>query len=1359
MATVDELLGFETTDEILVIDSKLRTINIPKSIESLGVFSDDDVLRLNFSMPRYYGEFDLSTFDIRINYLNAMKMGDVYLVDDAKVEDDSITFSWLVGRFALQYEGKVKFNVCLKLIEGSGEDAIVVKEFNTTVAQLPVLEGLETTEQVIQEHPDLVETWQEKLFGRFNGRIDPTLTYSGQAADAAKTGAAIAVERARIDQLTTLPEGSTISDAELIDIRVGANGVSYANAGDAVRAQYKDAMYGLEQSVSIESKEYGYLQDVNIPSMWEQGWVSSETGEIGNTGSDNERYIRLRDFVSDDIEKIVAVDSYRLVVYIYNSEEVFDHRVGNFVNEYTFDHKNYKYRISMTGPNEGLWIGESRPITPDAYDKVYLFRNRSEIVTGEDLRRMVSSKAMRYGYYSDYNRPSLWEKGYIFSSDGTPGYNTNSIDWKGFIRTANFVDESVSRIVADKGYGFFLYGYDQQGNYVSRIGASGNEQLTDYLLEHNLYKYKVGLCRKDRTEIDRSEYEHICFLSDSFDGSYLSRRVNFGQPPTGVYYRGLQDSYVGFGKDTKTSEVIAKFDELDNDNVGYCTREIIGSDCEGTPIYSYTFKPTAFKGINSKPIPKIIIFSGVHGFEKANVFGLYYFLRDTCDNWTKNSILEYLRHHIEFVVVPVVTPSAFDASTYKNSAGVNINRNYDHNWVLVDPESSNYGGEAPFDQPETQAIRDLILANKDAFFCIDFHSMGSSSVSDYPSLNWHAYCYTDDMYYGKIANACCYHIANITRHFNEDYNLNLQNGVTCGKYTGFVGTPGNGCSDNWIMTQGIPAMTFEGFNGFPGRVAHSEEAHKANSELIGNWLLAMVNEYSLTEGSEAGLDGEVGPPGPKGEPFVYSDFTEAQLKALTGPKGDKGDKGEPFVYSDFTEAQLKALTGPKGDKGDKGEDFVIIGTKVSEAELEADVINPEPGDAYAVGTAAPYDIYIYDSVSKEWVNHGPLQGAPGETGPKGETGFGITIGVLRDAFTESDWETYGEIGHVESWAGTNDLVDTVRIGDIFMVYGTATDTRNTHVMYYKRTEVHTALKGECVAHTITPPGEKGADGVIGKDGKSAYELAKEAGYAGTEAEMAAVLNAVPAHIASSSNPHKVTPEQIGAGRVNPNLLDNWYFGNPVNQRGQTEYTNIGYIIDRWKKFHASGIVRLGDGYMEMVSGDSESLVLHQFINNGLTLYNDKMLTLSILTTEGLASVTTTPNLSSPWSESACVYMGNARISIQQAASVMNPNFFAFNTKCIYGTSVKIIAVKLELGERQTLAHQDADGNWVLNEIPDYGEQLGRCQRYFQRFRTESELKTYCEDFRPTMRMTTSGEAAKATITENGVTYYTASADL
>lgn len=60
------------------------------------------------------------------------------------------------------------------------------------------------------------------------------------------------VERKRINQLTKLGEGSTTGDAELVDLRVGVDGIIYSNAGSAVRSQINFLMDKKADSIDVE---------------------------------------------------------------------------------------------------------------------------------------------------------------------------------------------------------------------------------------------------------------------------------------------------------------------------------------------------------------------------------------------------------------------------------------------------------------------------------------------------------------------------------------------------------------------------------------------------------------------------------------------------------------------------------------------------------------------------------------------------------------------------------------------------------------------------------------------------------------------------------------------------------------------------------------------------------------------------------------------------------------------------------------------------------------------------------------------------------------------------------------------------
>lgn len=80
------------------------------------------------------------------------------------------------------------------------------------------------------------------------------------ARDSAATNAAgIEIQKARIDQITNLPSGSTSGDAELLDIRVKANGLSASSAGNAVREQVTD----LNSDLSALSNSMGAYKEKN----------------------------------------------------------------------------------------------------------------------------------------------------------------------------------------------------------------------------------------------------------------------------------------------------------------------------------------------------------------------------------------------------------------------------------------------------------------------------------------------------------------------------------------------------------------------------------------------------------------------------------------------------------------------------------------------------------------------------------------------------------------------------------------------------------------------------------------------------------------------------------------------------------------------------------------------------------------------------------------------------------------------------------------------------------------------------------------------------------------------------------------
>lgn len=228
--------------------------------------------------------------------------------------------------------------------------------------------------------------------------------------------------------------------------------------------------------------------------------------------------------------------------------------------------------------------------------------------------------------------------------------------------------------------------------------------------------------------------------------------------------------------------------------------------------------------------------------------------------------------------------------------------------------------------------------------------------------------------------------------------------------------------------------------------------------------------------------------------------------------------------------------------------------------------------------------------------------------------------------------------------------------------------------------------------------------------------------------------------------------------TNKNLLDNWYFvgggsqnGNgtfPINQRGQTEWFAASQGIDRWWmqpwnagephfELTAEGITQYGEAdcvqrieFVRIISGRRYTL---SFITSDMKLYSQ---------TSAFPDDNTLKLY--PFGD------GDGKFVFAKTASMY---YIAINTQP-KGTPLTIVAIKLELGDKQTLAHKEGD-TWVLNEMPDYCTELLRCQRYYQTFSSADKCPVEAEDFRPVMRT----KPALRTIQVGDKTYYTADANL
>lgn len=220
-----------------------------------------------------------------------------------------------------------------------------------------------------------------------------------------------------------------------------------------------------------------------------------------------------------------------------------------------------------------------------------------------------------------------------------------------------------------------------------------------------------------------------------------------------------------------------------------------------------------------------------------------------------------------------------------------------------------------------------------------------------------------------------------------------------------------------------------------------------------------------------GVQGAQGAQGARGPQGIQG------VAGAQGPKGEQGDIGPAGPQGPKGDTGTQGPQGPQGKTGANGKDGKSLFVQDVYATLAALRKAIPNGDEYMYQVSANHECYIWSEIALDWVSVGKLEGPTGPQGPQGAQG------VQGETGPEGKQGKQGPQG-------------------IQGVQGPQGETG--------------------------PEGPQGPAGVAGQNGKSAYSSAVEAGYSGTEAAFNKALSDVPGHIASTSNPHKVTAPQVGA---------------------------------------------------------------------------------------------------------------------------------------------------------------------------------------------------------------------------------------
>lgn len=300
MSTNEDVNLLSEESDICTIDAKTRAIFVPSTIIVGGVQSDKNAERIKFSCPKIVGDnLDLSKFSVRINFENVssvdfnVSIKDQYICDDVAVDGENVTFSWLIGRNAARYMGTVRFIVCAVKTDS---DSNISVEWNTAIAEVPVLEGIEIGQpQIGQEEKDVINQLLELTKSTSAEAVqnvnsakeqaikdiqsvsqpDTTLTVEGGLAEAKATGEAIGSLK---EDLSDISDAMTlITSDNLFDESKQTTGYQYYKDGTI----HENSIMAISDFIEVDNSRELFFGKRNLDNSVDHTYVANviEFGE------------------------------------------------------------------------------------------------------------------------------------------------------------------------------------------------------------------------------------------------------------------------------------------------------------------------------------------------------------------------------------------------------------------------------------------------------------------------------------------------------------------------------------------------------------------------------------------------------------------------------------------------------------------------------------------------------------------------------------------------------------------------------------------------------------------------------------------------------------------------------------------------------------------------------------------------------------------------------------------------------------------------------------------------------------------------------------------------------------------------